>query len=173
MNITIEPLSATPTAADFADLAALVCDTVESGASVGFMPPVDAHRYAAFWREVVADIAAGTRVVLVARAGGQIVGTAQLALATRENSRHRAEVQKVLVLRAHRRQGIATALMRALEDAARAHGRTCLVLDTGATGNAQGVYARGGYTRVGTIPRFALNPDGSFCDTVVYYKLLA
>jgi GNAT superfamily N-acetyltransferase len=172
MPFTVETFTATPTAADLADLATLVCDMVESGASVGFMPPIDAQRYAGYWREVVADLATGTRVMLVARVSGRIVGTAQLALATRENSLHRAEVQKVLVHRAHRRQGIATALMQALEDAARARGRSCLFLDTGASGNAQGVYQRCGYTRVGTIPRFALSPDGSFCDTVYYYKLL-
>ncbi len=172
MSFTIQPLTAAPSAADLDDLAALVCDMVASGASVGFMPPIDAQRYAGYWREVVVDLAAGTRVLLVARVGGRIVGTAQLALATRENSLHRAEVQKILVHRAHRRQGIATALMTALEDTARARGRTCLFLDTGASGNAQGVYQRCGYTRVGTIPRFALNPDGTYCDTVYYYKLL-
>ncbi|MBI5766869.1 MAG: GNAT family N-acetyltransferase [Verrucomicrobia bacterium] len=172
MPFTIEPFTTAPTAADLDDLAAIVCDAVASGASVGFMPPVDASRYAGYWREVIAELTTGTRLMLVARVGGRIVGTAQLALAIRENSLHRGEVQKVLVHRAHRCQGIATALMQALEDAAHARGRSCLYLETGASGNAHGLYQRCGYTRVGTIPRFALNPDGSFCDTVFYYKLL-
>jgi ribosomal protein S18 acetylase RimI-like enzyme len=45
-------------------------------------------------------------------------------------------------------------------------------LDSGATGNALGLYDRAGYTRVGIIPRFAANPDGPLIDTVVFYKEL-
>jgi len=169
----VESLPAAPAATDLVDLGAVLRDAIESGASVGFMLPVNPEGLQAFWRGVFAEVAAGTRVVLVARAAGRIVGTVQLGLATRENSLHRAEVQKLLVHRAHRRRGLGTDLMRAAESAALAQGRTLLVLDTSATGNALGVYERLGYVRVGVIPGFARDPDGPLIATTVYYKSLA
>jgi ribosomal protein S18 acetylase RimI-like enzyme len=111
-------------------------------------------------------------LIFVARDGGQIVGSVQLALAPQPNGRHRAELQKLLVHRGHRRRGLGHALIRAAESAAVSLGRTLIVLDSGATGNALGLYDRAGYTRVGIIPRFAANPDGPLIDTVVFYKEL-
>ncbi len=35
------------------------------------------------------------------------------------------------------------------------------------------MYERSGWRRVGTVPRFALMPDGPFCDTIIFYKDLA
>jgi acetyltransferase len=172
MISTIETLSAAPIAADFADLCALLRDAVEGGASVGFLVPVREEEMTTFWQGVVADVRAGTRIVLIARAGGRIVGSVQLALAGKPNSRHRAEVQKLLVLRTQRRKGLGSALMNAAEDAARSAGRSLLVLDTSSSGNALGLYDRCGYTKVGVIPRYATDPDGPLIDTAIYYKEL-
>jgi acetyltransferase len=112
-------------------------------------------------------------VLLVARDGEKIVGAVQLELARRPNSRHRCELQKLLVLRSHRGRGIGAALMGAAEEHARHHGRLLIVLDTSASGNALGLYVRCGYARAGLIPRYARDPDGPFIDTVVFYKALA
>jgi ribosomal protein S18 acetylase RimI-like enzyme len=172
MSISIATLIA-PVAADLADLVAVLNDVVAGGASVGFMLPIDEPLHADFWRGLLADVAAGTRVLLVARDAGRIVGTVSLDLAQRPNGRHRCELQKLLVRRSHRRRGIAAALLSAAADAARAHQRTLIVLDSGATGNALGLYDRAGYIRVGVIPRYALDPDGPFCDTVIFYKELS
>lgn len=172
MNIVIETLPATPPAADRADLNIVLRDAVESGASVGFMLPLSDVEMTAFWQDVLAEAAAGKRVVLAARAAGRIVGTVQLALAGKPNSRHRAELQKLLVLRPYRGRGVGTALVQAAESAARVRERTLIVLDTSATGNALGVYGRCGYTRAGVIPRYACDPDGPLIDTVFYYKEL-
>ncbi len=169
----IEILPAPPGAADLDALCALLRDAVEGGASVGYLVPVREAEMISFWEGAFADVAAGTRVVLVARDAGRIVGGVQLGLATRPNSLHRAELQKLLVLRSHRGRGLGRALMLAAEDAARARRRSLLVLDTSASGNALGLYARCGYTKVGVIPRFAADPDGSLIDTVIYYKELA
>ena len=62
-------------------------------------------------------------------------------------------------------------MLRAAEDAARMAGKTLLVLDT-ASNDAERLYARNGWQRVGIIPEFALMPDGAPCATVVYYKRL-
>jgi GNAT superfamily N-acetyltransferase len=172
MNFAIETLPATPPAADLADLNAVLRDAVEGGASVGFMVPLSESELTAFWQDVLIEAGAGKRVILAARAGGRIIGTVQLALAGRPNSRHRAELQKLLVLRQHRGRGIGTALVEAAELAARVRERSLIVLDTSATGNALGVYARCGYTPAGVVPRYACDPDGPLIDTVFYYKEL-
>jgi GNAT superfamily N-acetyltransferase len=103
---------------------------------------------------------------------GHIVGTTQLLWAAPENQPHRADVAKMLVHRRARRAGVGAALLAAAERVALANGRTLLVLDT-ASGEAERLYERGGWQRVGRIPRYALLPDGPFCDTLVFYKDLA
>src|SRR5205085_10538672 len=138
MTPVIESLSSPPREADFAALCALLRDAIEGGASVGYLVPVRDAEMTAFWQGIFAEVAAGHRVVLVTRDAGRIVGTVQLELAQKPNSRHRAELQKLLVLRSHRGRGLGTALMLAAETAARRHGRSLLVLDTSASGNAMG-----------------------------------
>ena len=61
--------------------------------------------------------------------------------------------------------------MRRLEQEARARGRTVLVLDT-ASGDAERLYTREGWQRLGVIPDYALLPGGGFCDTVMFWKKL-
>ena len=100
------------------------------------------------------------------------MGTVQLALCPRENSRHRAEIQKLCVLRSHRGKRIASQLMQAAEDRARALGRTLLVLDTHQGRPAEAVYTHLGWQRVGAIPGFATTPDGVLHGTVFFYKQL-
>jgi acetyltransferase len=172
MPSTIETLPASPTESDLRDLAALLRDAVEGGASVGFMLPVHEAETMDFWREIFSEVKAAKRIVLAARDAGRIVGTTQLELAARPNSRHRAELQKLLVLRSHRGRGFGSALISAAESAARSDGRTLIVLDTSMTGNAINLYARCGYTRAGILPRYARDPDGPFIDTGIYYKEL-
>ena len=153
-------------------LAGVLMDIVEGGASVGFMQPLTRERAIAFWRHVADGVKDGRRVLLIAEDSQGICGTVQLVFASPENQPHRADVSKMLVHRRARRQGIATALMKALEDAARESGKTLLVLDT-ADATAEHVYERTGWTRVGTIPNYALMPDGGPCDTVVFYRDLS
>jgi ribosomal protein S18 acetylase RimI-like enzyme len=169
----IELFSSAPTSADLVDLSALLRDVVEGGASIGFMLPLAESEITAFWAGIFAEIASGKRVLLAARDAGRIVGSAQLALAPLPNSHHRCELQKLLVRRSHRGRGLGTALVQTAEAAARARRRTLIVLDSGASGNALGLYVRCGYTRVGVIPRYAANPDGPLIDTVIFYKELA
>ena len=78
----------------------------------------------------------------------------------------------MLVHRCARRQGLGAALMRDAEDAARAAGKTLLVLDT-AGSDAERLYERLGWTRVGLVPGYALMPDGRPCDTTIFYKTIA
>ncbi|MFY9513269.1 MAG: GNAT family N-acetyltransferase, partial [Rubrivivax sp.] len=63
-------------------------------------------------------------------------------------------------------------LMQAVDDAARAAGRWVLVLDTVTGGDAERLYERAGWQRVGSVPNYALMPDGSFCGTTFFHKQL-
>jgi len=167
-------LLTTPTAADLAGLCEVLTDCVDGGASVSFMAPLAPARAEAFWQGVLDDAVAGGRALLVARdARGRIDGTVQLVLAQPDNQPHRADLAKMLVHRRARRHGLGARLMQAAEDAARQHGKSLLVLDTVTGGDAERLYARLGWDRVGVIPDYALWPRGGLCATTVFYKRVA
>src|SRR5206468_1023757 len=86
------------------------------------------------------------------------------------NQPHRADVAKLIVHRRARGRGVARALMRAVEEHAREQSFTLLLLDTCKGSAAEKLYTSLGWRRVGEVPNFALNPDGSWCDTVFFYK---
>lgn len=153
------------------ELALVLIDCVEGGASVSFMHPVSLPNALAFWRRVASDVESGARVLLVAEDVTGIVGTVQAVLDQPENQPHRADISKMLVHRRARRLGIGAALMRAVEDAARQSGKSLLVLDT-ASGDAERLYARLGWTHAGIIPDYALWPHGGLCSTRFYYRKL-
>jgi GNAT superfamily N-acetyltransferase len=154
-------------------LADVLIDCVVGGASVSFMLPLPRERALAFWRGVADGVARGERVLLLAEDGaGQILGTVQMIIALPDNQPHRADVAKMLVRRDARRRGIAQRLLAALDDAARAEGKTVLVLDTVTGGDAERLYQRAGWQHVGVVPKYALMPDGDFCGTTFFYKHL-
>jgi GNAT superfamily N-acetyltransferase len=158
---------------DIEQLSDVLIDCVEGGASVSFMLPLTRERARAFWSGVAESAARGERVVLAAcDAAGTIVGTAQVVWAQAENQPHRGDLAKMLVHRRARRLGVGAALLAAAEKQALAAGRTVLVLDT-ASAEAERLYARAGWMRVGEIPAYALFPDGTPCATTIFFKALA
>jgi len=151
-------------------LARVLKDCVDGGASVSFMAPFPLDEALAFWGRVLDDARRGERALLVAeRAGGELVGTVHLSLAQPPNQPHRADVSKLLVRRDARRLGIGERLMRAVPDVARRHGKTVLVLDTVTGGDAERLYPRLGWQRVGEVPDYALMPDGRLCSTTYFH----
>jgi ribosomal protein S18 acetylase RimI-like enzyme len=152
-------------------LADVLVDCVEGGASVSFMQPMTRDKALRFWRGVAQSASRGERVLLVAQEEGRVLGTVQVVLEQPENQPHRGDVSKMLVLQSQRKRGLGEALMRAAEAAAAECGKTLLVLDT-ASDAAMRLYERCGWQRVGTIPGYALLPQGGYCDTVYYYKRL-
>jgi acetyltransferase len=128
--VTIERLTIETAHVALANLVQLLRDAVDSGASIGFLPPLDGDTARRYWIQTIAELAGNTRVLLAARESGQIVGAIQLALATQQNAPHRAEVQKLMVDTRFRNQRIGRTLLTAAEEAARDAGRTLLVLDT-------------------------------------------
>ncbi len=97
MPITIQRFDADAIRAYQAGLVDLLRDVVDHGASVNFLAPLDRAEAAAFWEKVADALSAGERSLIAALDGDQVVGSAQLVLATQSNGRHRAEVQKVFV----------------------------------------------------------------------------
>lgn len=171
-DVTIGSLDGAGAHAAVDELAAVLVDCVRGGASVGFMASITPGEAAAYWRRIAGDVTAGRVVLLVARVDEAIAGTTLVVPAPMPNQPHRADVAKVLVHRRARRRGVAGALMTAAEEAAAAMGRTLLVLDTVEGGDAERLYERLGWQRVGAIPDYALMPDGAPCATVVFYKRL-
>lgn len=173
MAVAIRALAASEAHDRCAALADVLIDCVAGGASVSFMAPLSREKAVAFWRGVADGVASGARALLVAEDGPTetVVGTVQVILDQPENQPHRADIAKMLVHRRARRRGIGAMLMRAAEDAARAAGKTLLVLDT-ASGDAERLYQRSGWIRVGVVPGYALWPEGGRCATTFYYKEL-
>lgn len=136
------------------------------------MASVSKDEAVSFFEKVIADVENGRRILLAAFHDSQPVGTVQIVTAMPPNQPHRADVAKLLVLRSARSQGIATGLMRQVEEMSRPAGKTLLVLDTVTGGDAEKLYSRLGWIRVGVIPQYAMFPDGSWCDTTVFYKQL-
>ena len=156
------------------ELSDVLADCVNGGASVSFMRPLSRETADRFWSRVADDVASGGRLLLVAEdpETGEIAGTVQVILDLPENQSHRGDVAKMLVKRSARRGGVGARLMEAACAAALAAGRTLLVLDTVTGGDAERLYERLGWVRVGVVPGYALMPDGAPCDTTIFYKTL-
>jgi GNAT superfamily N-acetyltransferase len=168
-DVTVRALGADETVECVEQLADVLLDCVEGGASVSFMLPMARETALSFWRKVADGVARGERTLLVAEDGDGIVGTVQLITDMPENQPHRADVAKLLVHRRGRGAGIGRRLMEAVEVAAREQGRRVLVLDT-ASATAERLYERLGWQRVGVVPDYALMPGGELCATVFFYK---
>jgi len=165
--ITVLDAAAARAALD--ELADVLTDCVEGGASVSFMLPFGRDDAKKFFEQVIASVARGETVLIAASLDGRIAGTVQLGLDMPPNQPHRGDIKKLLVHRAARRHGLGAALMAAAEREAKARGRSLLVLDT-ASGDAERLYQRGGWQRVGVVPDYAMWPQGGFCDTVFFWK---
>lgn len=170
---TIETLDGVQADAAIAELCNVMADCVNDGASIGYMLPYGPEDALPFWQGVARGVADGAIRLIVAKLDGRITGTVQLALAQPPNQPHRADLRKLMVRRSARGLGQARRLMQAAETEALACGRRVLVLDTATGSDAEAIYLRLGWQRVGVIPDYALFPDGRFCDSTFFYKALA
>ena len=171
-QIEIRRLGVTEVRAQLDGLAAVLADCVAGGASVSYLAPFSHEQARAAFEALAVEVEQGRRLLLGAFAEGRLVGTVQVILALPPNQPHRAEIAKLLVHRSARKRGIAQLLMEHAESEARAEGKTLLVLDTVTGDDAERLYARLGWTRVGVIPGYALYPDGRPCDTTIFWKAL-
>lgn len=171
--ITIETLDAAAAARHVPALAEVLVDCVAGGASVSFMNPYTQADGEAFFGRVAESVAAGDTVLVAAFLGERIIGTAQLGLDMPSNQPHRAEVKKLLVHPKARRNGIARALMLAIEQRARDVGRSLLTLDTRSDDAAEPLYESMGYVTAGRIEGWCRDTLTDRYDaTTIMYKAL-
>ena len=168
-EVDVLVLDAAAAKAAIHELCDVLVDCVEGGASVSFMLPFGREDATKFFEKVIASLARHETVLVAARLDGRIVGTVQLDLGMPPNQPHRGDIKKLLVHRAARNRGIGALLMARAEAEAKARGRTLLVLDT-AGAEAERLYVRSGWQRVGVVPDYAMWPGGGFCDTTYFWK---
>ena len=171
-QLTIRAVGATELADVIKDLVHVFRDTVNNGSPLGFMPPITMETARDYWLSIRPQLMSGARILLVGSYEGSVVGSAQLELSQRTNSPHRADVQRVFVTRSLRGRGVGSALMREVEEAARAEGRTLLTLNTRYAEPAHAWYKSLGYLDVGVIPGWTIGADGERYDHVTMFKEL-
>jgi GNAT superfamily N-acetyltransferase len=168
----IRALDAVEAEARLGELGEILVDAVAHGASVNFMAGFTHEEAQKFWRNQLSGVAAGEKRLFVGDDGERLVATALLVFAPQPNQPHRAEIGKMLVLAAERRQGLGRSLLAAAEQAAREAGRTLLMLDTesGSTGDL--LYRSCGWVEYGRVPGHAFRPEGRLAETTFFYKRL-
>lgn len=168
----IERLDAAAAASAIPRLSRILIACVDEGAGVSFLPPLAPETARGFWQSVAKQVAAGTTMLFAGWADGVLAGTVSLVFAQAQNQPHRAELEKLLVDPLARGRGLGKALMQRAEQAAIEAKRPLLVLDTRAGMPAEALYRALGWHEAGRIPGFALTPDGSFGDTLFFWKRL-
>ncbi|MCA0934138.1 GNAT family N-acetyltransferase [Vibrio alginolyticus] len=151
----------------------LLTDCVESGASVGFLTPVEADEIEAYWQSVESDLQSGSRKLFLAYDNNIVIGAVQLSLCSKANGSHRGEVEKLMVKTSARGKGVSKKLMSLMESTASEIGLSLLVLDTRLGDIASTLYRSIGYTEAGQIPQFARSSSGELEATVYFFKLLS
>ncbi|MBA4786099.1 MAG: GNAT family N-acetyltransferase [Rhizobiales bacterium] len=170
MTTTIRIADAQAARAAIPDLCEILSDCINGGASLGFMLPFEPKDAAGYWQDIAAQVAAGGIIFCLAEREGKVVGTVQVGLASKPNQPHRGDLMKLLVHRSARGLGLSRRLMEEVEAEAVRRGRSLLVLDTATGSEAEAIYPRFGWERVGVIPDYALWPQGGFCATTLFYK---
>ncbi|RXT03605.1 GNAT family N-acetyltransferase [Ammoniphilus sp. CFH 90114] len=164
--VTVEELKSTNEQID--ELAQLLTQVVEDGASIGFLPPLSYSDARSYWEQALS-----TEVKLwVARVNDEILGSIQLHLCTKKNGNHRAEIAKLMTDPKARRKGIGRLLMQAAEERARMEGISLIVLDTREGDPSNLLYQSLGYLEAGRIPNYARSANGELHATVYYYKII-
>ncbi|MBS0224816.1 MAG: tRNA adenosine(34) deaminase TadA [Proteobacteria bacterium] len=133
------------------------------------LPIADAD---AFWSQALASAARDERIILGAWQGERLAGTGTLVLAMAPSQPHRAELTKVMTAQSARGSGVGAALIAAIEQVARGHGKSLLTLDAAVIEGATTFYRRLGYRSAGDIPDYAYKPLGGLGATRIFWKSL-
>jgi len=154
------------------DLTSQLVEVVNSGAALGFMPPLDEDLARDYWISLLPELRSGRRLLFVATMEGRVAGSAQLVPSHLPSSPHRAAVEKVFVNPLMQRRGVGTTLMYAIEELAIHYGRTLLVLNTRYDEAAHHWYRSLGYHDGGVVPGWTIGPGGQPYTDVTMYKQL-
>jgi ribosomal protein S18 acetylase RimI-like enzyme len=152
-------------------LHSLLAEAVAEGASIGFMWPVNHDEIATYWHDVAHAVSQQKKYLVVILGDDEsLLGTAQLEPSPKENGRHRAEVQKVIVAVTMRNRGVGRLLMQCVEHKACDLGRTMLFLDTRVGDVGERLYVSMGWQKFGIAPEYAYSPNGELEGSAFYYK---
>jgi acetyltransferase len=154
------------------ELVDLLRESVDGGASLGFLPPLTHGEARRYWVSLGPELRGGSRLLFAATVSDRLAGSGQLALPSWPNGRHRAEVQKVMVSTALRGSGIGRRLMQAMHDTARRRGRSLLLVNTRRGDRAERFYRGLGYRDAGMIPGYSTGPEGKSYDNLLLYQCL-
>ncbi|KAF8198697.1 acyl-CoA N-acyltransferase [Mycena galopus ATCC 62051] len=160
----------------FADIHIACIETDDMIAT--FTPPLKRDVIIDWWKERAADAAEGKRIIIMALAEDsagreQLAGYVMLYRLLNEVEPTRAGVEKLLVSPNFRRRGLARMMMEKLEEEAKSHGQTLLMLDTETGSPAEMIYPKLGYIQLGIVPKFGLSPvDGSLVAATFFWKQL-
>ncbi len=171
-DVQIAEIDANTAAEHIDELVEILLDSVAGGSSVNYLAGVKRADVVEFWERSIGDQAAGGRRLIVAERDGTVIGTVMLMLAPQQNQPHRADVGKMLVHSAARRQGIGARLLVAVEALASRLDRTLLMLDTEKDSAGERLYAAHGWIRYGEVPGHALSTVGVPTPTSFFYKQL-
>lgn len=160
--MAISPWDAERTTQRSEELGKLLCDSVNGGASLGFVAPLEREAAWAYWIEVARRLAAGGLQLLVLEQAGEVIGAVQLREANAPDATHRAEVAMLMVRTLYRQRGHGRQLLLAVQALARSRGRTTLLLQARAGDRSERLLAALGWVRSGELPRFARDADGSY-----------
>ncbi|MCG8692827.1 MAG: GNAT family N-acetyltransferase [Minwuiales bacterium] len=137
------------------------------GNGFGWLKPPRRAVLESYWKGV---LLVPERELYVARLDGQIVGSAQLVKPARNNEAraHQVELSTFFVAPWARGLGLARGLLRAVEEAARAHGFHVVDLDVRATQTAAiQLYEEAGFERWAVKPKYA-RVDDQYVDGYFY-----
>jgi len=147
----------------------LLADSVNQGASLGFIAPIEGHEAHRYWLSLLPTLEDKSRLLLAAYREHRIIGTVQLHLAGSPNSHHRAEVQKLFVATRLRGQGVGRSLLLGIHEEARRRGRTLMLLHTRVGNPAEQLYRGLGYREVGVVTGYTVGAKGERYDSLNMY----
>jgi acetyltransferase len=154
------------------DLAQLLLDAHASNIALGLAGPLTPAAARAAWRETAGRLSSRDHVLLAALEGETLVGSVQLVRASAPNGSHRAEVRRLAVRSERRGRRIGAQLLAELEAVAHRLGITLLWLTTHTGSDAEAVYERLGWIRMGEMPGYAVLPDGTLAANAYFYRTL-
>ncbi|KAJ4294819.1 hypothetical protein N0V88_005053 [Collariella sp. IMI 366227] len=164
-------------------IAALHASCITLDHMVGpFLPPLTNEKLLPWWKERIAEVARGTRVIVLLLPesslgkkplGTELRGLAMLKLSETETGSFRGHIDAVLVDRKHRRQGGGKALVMALEYEAAKRGRSLLLVDAETDSMGELAFRKFGYIEIGKVPHFSrAQSNGKKGETFFYKEFL-
>ncbi|MBJ7555620.1 GNAT family N-acetyltransferase [Marinomonas spartinae] len=152
------------------DLIELLCDAVDSGAPIGFLPPMSELEAKSYWLTVNDDLKVNLKQVLLVREDHKIVGSVQIGMSPKANALHRCDVEKLMVHTQAREHGLGSMLMKGVERVAAAMQRQLLILEVRSDDVAHDMYIKLGYVPFGEVPGYTRSANGALHNATFFYK---